>query len=57
MVNSCSSANLLALSSLNLKPGSEVITPCLTFSTTVSPIIQLGLKPVLIDITLRLIID
>ena len=58
MVNSCSSANLLALSSLNLKPGSEVITPCLTFSTTVSPIIQLGLKPVLIDITLdSLLID
>ena len=43
MVNSGSSANLLALSSLNLKKGSEVITPTLTFSTTVAPIYQLGL--------------
>ena len=42
MVNSGSSANLLALSSLNLKKGSEIITPSLTFSTTVSPIYQLG---------------
>lgn len=58
MVNSCSSANLLALSSLSLKPGSEIITPSLTFSTTVSPIIQLGLKPVLVDIDLdSLLID
>ena len=30
MVNSGSSANLLALASLNLKKGSEVITPTLT---------------------------
>ena len=45
MVNSGSSANLLALSSYNFKPGSEVITPNLTFSTTVAPIYQLGLIP------------
>mgnify|MGYP001246807226 CR=1 FL=1 len=45
MVNSGSSANLLALSSLKLKKGSEVITPTLTFSTTVAPIYQLGLIP------------
>lgn len=50
MVNSGSSANLLALSSLNLKKKSEVITPALTFSTTVSPIIQLGLTPHFIDV-------
>ena len=31
MVNSGSSANLLALSSLKLKRGSEIITPTLTF--------------------------
>ena len=36
MVNSGSSANLLALASLGLKKGSEIITPTLTFSTTVS---------------------
>ena len=52
-VNSGSSANLLALTSLNLKKGSEVVTPCLTFSTTVSPIIQLGLIPSFVDIELR----
>ena len=45
MVNSGSSANLLALSSLKLKKGGEVITPTLTFSTTVAPIYQLGLIP------------
>ncbi len=45
MVNSGSSANLLALASFNFKKGSEVITPNLTFSTTVAPIYQLGLIP------------
>ncbi len=45
MVNSGSSANLLALSSYNFKKGSEIITPTLTFSTTVAPIYQLGLVP------------
>ena len=50
MVNSGSSANLLALASLNLKKGSEVITPTLTFSTTVAPIYQLGLVPYFIDV-------
>ena len=50
MVNSGSSANLLALASLELKKGSEVITPTLTFSTTVAPIFQLGLIPYFIDV-------
>ena len=50
MVNSGSSANLLALSSFNFKKGSEIITPTLTFSTTVAPIIQLGLIPHFIDV-------
>ena len=45
MVNSGSSANLLAIASLNLKKNSEIITPNLTFSTTVAPIYQLGLIP------------
>ena len=34
MVNSGSSANLLGLSALNFKHGSEIITPTLTFSTS-----------------------
>jgi CDP-6-deoxy-D-xylo-4-hexulose-3-dehydrase len=45
MTNSGSSSNLLALASFNFKKGSEIITPLLTFSTTVAPIVQLGLIP------------
>ena len=50
MVNSGSSANLLAIASFNFKKGSEIITPNLTFSTTVAPIYQLGLKPYFIGV-------
>ena len=52
MVNSGSSANLLALELLNLPKGSEVITPLLTFATTVAPIVQKGLVPVFVDVDL-----
>ena len=51
-VNSGSSACLLALASINLPKGSKVITPACTFSTTIAPIIQLGLKPVFVDVEL-----
>lgn len=50
MVNSGSSANLLAFELLNLPQGSEVITPLLTFSTTVSPLLKKGLIPVFADV-------
>ena len=50
MVNSGSSANLLGLASLNLKEKSEVITPSLTFSTTISPLYHLNLIPRFIDV-------
>jgi len=50
MVNSGSSANLLGLASFNFKPGSEIITTTLTFSTTVAPIYQLGLIPSFIGV-------
>jgi CDP-6-deoxy-D-xylo-4-hexulose-3-dehydrase len=50
MTNSGSSANLIGVQSLNLKKGSKVITPTLTFSTTVSPLVQSGLKPLFIDV-------
>jgi CDP-6-deoxy-D-xylo-4-hexulose-3-dehydrase len=58
MVNSGSSANLLALSSLTspihgdkaLRPGDEVITVAAGFPTTVTPILQNGLIPVYVDI-------
>lgn len=50
MVNSGSSANLLAFELFNLPKGSEVVTPILTFSTTVAPIVQKGLVPVFVDV-------
>lgn len=50
MVNSGSSANLLAFEILNLPKGSEVITPLLTFSTTVMPLVKCGLTPVFADV-------
>jgi CDP-6-deoxy-D-xylo-4-hexulose-3-dehydrase len=50
MTNSGSSANLMGVQALNLKKGTKVITPSLTFSTTVSPIVQSGLKPLFIDV-------
>lgn len=50
MVNSGSSANLLAIEALDFPPGSEVITPVLTFSTTLAPLLQKGLNPVFVDV-------
>jgi CDP-6-deoxy-D-xylo-4-hexulose-3-dehydrase len=52
LVNSGSSACLLALASLQLAKGAKVITPACTFSTTLAPIIQLGLIPVFCDVGL-----
>lgn len=50
MVNSGSSANYLAVEILGLPEGSEVITPALTFSTTVAPLVKNRLIPVFIDV-------
>ena len=60
LVNSGSSANLLAISALTsprlgerrLKPGDEVITVAAGFPTTVNPILQNGLVPVFVDVAL-----
>ena len=60
LVNSGSSANLLALTALTsetlgdrrLKPGDEVITCAAGFPTTVNPILQNGLVPVFLDVTI-----
>src|SRR3546814_16456481 len=49
MVNSGSSANYLAVELLNLPAGSEVITPALTFATTVAPIARQKLVPAFVD--------
>ena len=48
-VNSGSSALLLGLRALNLPPRSEVITCAAGFPSTLSPILHLGLMPVLVD--------
>lgn len=50
MVNSGSSGNLLAFEILNLPQNSEVITPLLTFSTTIAPLIKKNLIPVFADV-------
>ncbi len=57
MNNSGSSANLLAVAALvnpsspeRLKPGDEVIVPALSWSTTIWPLVQCGLVPVIVDI-------
>ena len=60
MVNSGSSANLVALSALTspklgkraLRAGDEVLTVAMGFPTTVNPILQNGLKPVMVDVEL-----
>lgn len=51
MVNSGSSANYLAIEILDLPEGSEVITPALTFATTVAPIVRQRLVPAFVDVT------
>jgi CDP-6-deoxy-D-xylo-4-hexulose-3-dehydrase len=60
LVNSGSSANLLAVTALTspqlgkraLRPGDEVVTVAAGFPTTVNPILQNGLVPVFVDVTL-----
>jgi CDP-6-deoxy-D-xylo-4-hexulose-3-dehydrase len=61
MVNSGSSANLVALTSLTspkhgdraLRPGDEVVTVAAGFPTTVTPILQNNLVPVYVDVDLE----
>ncbi len=50
MVNSGSSALYLAADLMNYEAGSEIITPALTFSTTVAPLVKKGLIPAFIDV-------
>ena len=50
MVNSGSSALLLAMETLDFPAGSEVITPALTFSTTVGYIVRNNWVPVFVDV-------
>lgn len=52
MVNSGSSALMVALRLANLPRGSEVITPALTFSSDVAAIYHVGCTPVFLDVGL-----
>jgi CDP-6-deoxy-D-xylo-4-hexulose-3-dehydrase len=51
MCNSGSSALYLAVELLGLSPGDEVVTPALTFSTDVAPLVRAGLVPVFVDVS------
>ncbi len=50
MVNSGSSALYLAADLMNYEAGAEIITPALTFSTTVAPLVKKGWIPAFIDV-------
>lgn len=54
MVNSGSSANLLMLAALveigRLNPGDEVLVPAVSWSTSLFPVWQAGLVPVMVDV-------
>ena len=52
LCNSGSSANLLAISALELQPGDEVITTAVNFPTTINPVLQVGAIPVFVDVKL-----
>lgn len=61
MVNSGSSANLVALSVLSnpvlgddaIKPADEIIVPAVTWSTSIFPIVNINAIPVLVDVSLE----
>ncbi len=48
-VSSCTAAIQMALTALDLPPGSPVLTPTLTFCGAVQAIVHAGLRPVLVD--------
>lgn len=50
MVNSGSSALYLAADLLDYEQGAEIITPALTFSTTVAPLVKKGWIPAFVDV-------
>jgi perosamine synthetase len=49
-VSSGTAAVELALRAMHLAPGAAVLTPSLTFCGAVAPILQAGLRPVLVDV-------
>ncbi len=57
LVNSGSSANLIIIESCKeihkWKNNDEIIVPSVTWPTTVTPVIQAGLKPIFVDVNLK----
>lgn len=53
MVNSGSSAIMLAIKVLELKKGDEVIVPCLNFGTAISSLMHYGVTPIFVDIDIQ----
>ena len=49
-VSTCTAAIEIAIRALRLPPGAAVLTPSLTFCGAVAPILQAGLRPVLVDV-------
>ncbi len=56
-VNSGSSANLVAVAAAKelrgWQPDDEVIVPAVTWPTTITPVLQMGLKPIFVDANLQ----
>ena len=50
MTPSCTMAIYLSLKSLKLKKGDEVIVPDVTWTASVSPVVEVGAKPIFVDI-------
>lgn len=50
MLNSCTAALHLALESLGVGPGDEVLVPTITFASTANVVRHLGATPVLVDV-------
>jgi len=51
MCNSGSSALYLAIEVLDLRPGEEVVTSAVTFSTDIAPMVRGGIVPAFVDVT------
>ena len=49
-VSSCTAALHLALASLDIGPGDEVIVPTLTFCATANVVLHVGARPVVVDV-------
>lgn len=49
-VNSCTAGLQIALHALGIGPGDEVIVPTMTFCATANVVVQLGARPVLVDV-------